>query len=146
VLAGLNAGPALVNYQGHGSTEVWAHGVLTAADARSLTNRRVGLAVLMTCLNGYFWDSGALTEECLGKALLKAQHGGAAAVWASSGLTGDGPQAGLNRELYRVLFGGTRRPGGLTLGEAVRQAKAGVSDPDVRRTWVLLGDPSARAR
>jgi len=34
----------------------------------------------------------------------------------------------------------------LTLGEAVRRAKAAVSDQDVRRTWILFGDPTTRLR
>ncbi len=34
---------------------------------------------------------------------------------------------------------------GKTLGEATREALAGTTDPDVQATFVLLGDPSARA-
>ncbi len=30
---------------------------------------------------------------------------------------------------------------GLTLGQAARRAKASVADMDIRRTWILLGDP-----
>ena len=33
-----------------------------------------------------------------------------------------------------------------TLGEAMVQAKAGIRDVDVRRTWVLFGDPTMRLR
>ncbi len=35
---------------------------------------------------------------------------------------------------------------GLSLGEMVRQAKLSVGNPDVRRTWVLLGDPSMKMK
>ena len=31
---------------------------------------------------------------------------------------------------------------GLTLGDAARQAKASITDADVRRSWILFGDPS----
>jgi uncharacterized protein (TIGR03382 family) len=34
---------------------------------------------------------------------------------------------------------------GMTLGEATLKAKQAVSDPEVRATFHLLGDPSARA-
>jgi MYXO-CTERM domain-containing protein len=32
--------------------------------------------------------------------------------------------------------------GGITVGEAAAQAKRSTEDLDVRRTWLLLGDPS----
>jgi hypothetical protein len=31
-----------------------------------------------------------------------------------------------------------------TIGQAVAAAKAATSDLDVRRTWILLGDPTTR--
>jgi hypothetical protein len=34
----------------------------------------------------------------------------------------------------------------MRLGEAARQAKLATSDLDVRRTWMLLGDPTMRVR
>ena len=33
-----------------------------------------------------------------------------------------------------------------TLGEAVRNVKREISDIDIRRTWVLLGDPTLRLK
>jgi hypothetical protein len=41
-----------------------------------------------------------------------------------------------------LLFNGES----LTLGEAVKKAKGAVSDQDVRRTWILFGDPTTRLR
>ncbi len=104
LLTHLNEGKVLVNYMGHGSTEIWAGGALFAsADARALTNGgRLPLVVAMNCLNGFFHD---LYTESLGEALLKAKHGGAVAVWASSGLTPPPGQVAMNRELVRHLFG-----------------------------------------
>lgn len=32
----------------------------------------------------------------------------------------------------------------LTLGEAAVRAKAAVSEGDMRRTWILLGDPTTK--
>jgi len=34
----------------------------------------------------------------------------------------------------------------LTLGDAVRQAKSATKDTDVRRTWILLGDPTMKLK
>jgi hypothetical protein len=48
----------------------------------------------------------------------------------------------LNQELFRLLFQG--RP--MTLGEAVVRAKAAVPESDVRRTWILFGDPTMPLR
>ena len=48
----------------------------------------------------------------------------------------------MNREFYRQLFANR----GITLGEAIKRAKGAVGDGDVRRTWILLGDPSMRVK
>jgi hypothetical protein len=137
----LNEGKLLVNYIGHGSVEVWGGGeLLTSADVRSLTNGdRLPLVVAMTCLNGFFHD---LYTESLAEALLKAEQGGAVAVWASSGLTAPSGQAVMNQELVKHLFGEEV----LTLGEAIIQAKATATDRDVQRTWMLFGDPTLRLK
>ncbi len=67
----------------------------------------------------------------------------AVAVWASSGMTLPAGQAWLNKELHRLLF---NRGRALTIGEAVRSAKSSVPDRDIRRTWILLGDPAMTLR
>jgi hypothetical protein len=46
----------------------------------------------------------------------------------------------MNQQFYRQLFSSAA----VRLGDAARAAKAGTSDNDVRRTWMLLGDPSMR--
>ena len=136
LLASLNSGPWLVNYIGHGSVEVWLGGMLSSEDAPTLINgARLPLVVAMTCLNGFFHD---VYTESLAEALQKDPQGGAVAVWASSGLTEPAAQMPLNQALIRKLGKG------LTLGEATSQAKAAASDPDVRRSWILFGDPTTR--
>jgi hypothetical protein len=94
---------------------------------------------LWSCLNGYFQDP---YSETLGEALIKAKGGGAIGVWTSSGLTEPDKQAVMNKELIRLLFNGQS----LTLGEATARAKAATGDQDVRKTWILLGDPTTRLR
>ena len=94
---------------------------------------------MMTCLNGYS-DDPALSS--LAKALMKSASGGAVAVWASSGTTMPDEQVLMNQEFYRQLFANR----GITLGNAINRAKAAVTDPDVRRTWILLGDPTMKLR
>ena len=73
---------------------------------------------------------------------MKAEQGGAVAVWASSGLTLPGSQTLVNKELIRLLFNEEK----VTLGEAVARAKAATSDQDVWHPWILFGDPTTRLK
>ena len=142
LLNAINQGQRLVNYYGHGSTRLWTDAqTLTAADAANFANRyHLALFVSMTCLNGFFHDPAI---ESLGESLLKAQ-GGAIAVWASSGMTDPNSQAVMSQAAIRQLLGplGTKS----TIGETIMRAKGVVSDVDVRRTWILLGDPATRLK
>jgi len=139
LLDSIDQGALLVNYLGHGSEANWQGDLITTDDVYTLTN---GLSlpffINMTCWNGWFADPYA---ETLGESLLKASNGGAVAVWASSGLTEPDGQLVMNEQLIQLLFGGQ-----LTLGEAVAKAKAAVSDMDIRRTWIFLGDPATRLK
>ena len=131
----------VVNFIGHGSSSFWTGGqLLRSSDAAALTNgNRLPLFVMMTCLNGYF--TGTVTVG-LAEAVLKAPQGGGVAVWASTGVTVPVEQQTVNQELYRQLFG----VGSIRLGDAVRQAKQVTQDQDIRRTWILFGDPAMRLR
>jgi hypothetical protein len=141
ILNALNEGPMIVNYYGHGSIDVWTGANLLDSDlALNLTNNNhVSLFVMMTCLNGYSHDAFL---DSLGESVLKAQNGGAVAVWASSGFTDSQPQITMDLEFYRQLFGAEP----VRLGQAIRNSKAVISDQDVRRTWMLFGDPAMRVR
>lgn len=133
----LNAGNLIVNYLGHGSTDIWASdSFFNETDAQSLTNGAMTpFFINMDCLNGFFHD---VYSTSLAETLLLAPQGGAAAVWASSGLTDPAPQFGMDEALMQYLFTTPAQ----TIGEATKNAKQGVTDPDVRRTWILFGDPS----
>jgi len=139
IVNGIDNGPMIVNYYGHGSVTVWTGaGLLDSELAATLTNSsKPSLFVMMTCLNGYAHDAYI---DSLAESLLKSENGGAMAVWASSGFTDPGPQFAMNQQFYRQLFSSAA----VRLGDAARAAKAGTSDNDVRRTWMLLGDPSMR--
>ncbi|GAG19925.1 unnamed protein product [marine sediment metagenome] len=136
----LNQGQLLVNYIGHGSARIWNGSLLTSSDAWNLTNSPyLPFLVSMTCLNGFFQDP---YSESMAETFLKAERGGAVAVWSSSGLTDPEGQLIMNKELIRLLFNGE----GLTIGEAIMRAKQVVTDVDIRKTWILLGDPTLRLR
>jgi hypothetical protein len=136
-------GRLVVNYLGHGSTHRWGQNgaLLTVADVAhhwTATGSQLPFVVAMNCLNGYF--HGIDDEESLAEALVRG--GAAIAVWASSSLTDTDPQAAMNRELYRLMFGA----GFDTLGDALVGAKGAVRDADVRRSWLFFGDPAMRLK
>ncbi|MGB2713372.1 MAG: C25 family cysteine peptidase [Vicinamibacterales bacterium] len=137
----LSEGQVLVNYQGHGSVEVWRGDLLTTLDVPALANgSRLPFVVSMTCFAGFF--QGVYPEESLAEALVRAPNGGAVGVWASSGMTDARWQSSMDRELFRQVFGGSWT----AIGEAIRAAKKVVGNPDVRRTWIYFGDPALRMK
>src|SRR2546423_1059796 len=138
---GLEQGPLVANYYGHGSGGLWTgSGLLGTDDAATLTNgNRLPLLTAMTCLNGFFHD---VSGNSMAEAFLKSQQGGAVAVWASSGLTNAPPQAEINQRFYQILFGSTS----VTVGDAIRGAKTATQDQAVRRTWIFFGDPTMKLR
>jgi uncharacterized repeat protein (TIGR01451 family) len=137
ILAALNNGPLLVNYSGHGAEEQWSfEDLLDDTSAATLTNsNQLSVYFLMDCLNGFFHDVYATS---LAQSLLLAPNGGAVAVWASSGFTNQPPQASMNQALLQILKTHPSMP----IATAIVQAKSGVTDNDVRRTWIFFGDPA----
>jgi hypothetical protein len=140
LIESFNKGANIVNYLGHGSMNSW-RGIFTNEDVKALTNQQdPSLVIAMTCLIGYFQNPNL---DSLAESLLKHERGGAIAVWSSSSMTEPDEQALMNGELYRLLFDTSNN---LTLGEATAKAKAAIKNGDIRRTWILLGDPTMRLR
>ncbi len=141
ILERVNSGQRIVNYYGHGSVSFWRGDLLTSTDAKDMTGGDAHtLFFAITCLNGYFQDPAL---ESLAESLVKAEHGGAAAVWASSGMCEADSQLLMNLELFRLIFSGDNP---MSLGEAILKAKSAINDFDVRRTYILFGDPAMRLR
>jgi uncharacterized repeat protein (TIGR01451 family) len=140
ILSGMNAGQLFVNYNGHGSVQIWGSTLFDETAASTLTNgSRLPFVVAMNCLNGFFHD---VYSESLATALMISPNGGAVAVWASSGLTAPSPQFQMDQTLVRTLAGSPW----MAVGDAVMLAKSGVTDQDVRRTFILFGDPTMRLK
>ncbi|HEX3582855.1 MAG TPA: C25 family cysteine peptidase [Thermoanaerobaculia bacterium] len=135
----MNNGALLTEYVGHGSVELWGEDLFDSNDAAALANgNRLPFVISMTCLNGLFND---LFTTSLAESLLTAPNGGAVAVWASSTLTEPDVQAVMNNELMRQVF-----VSGRSIGDALVLAKKAVIDQDVRKSWILFGDPSMKLR
>jgi hypothetical protein len=140
IIANLNSGQTLTVYSGHGNVNIWGGSIFTASDAAALTNgNRLSFVVVMDCLNGYFADP---LLKSLAESFLSASSGGAVASFASSGLTIPDGQHAMGLEMFHLLYGG----GSITIGDASRQAKLATNDMDVRRTWILFGDPTLKVR
>jgi hypothetical protein len=139
IIAAINAGALIVNYTGHGSEQQWSFSdLLDNTSATALTNgNRLPVFLIMDCLNGFFHD---VFEESLSSALLFAPNGGAVGVWASSGFTTAPPQASLDQALLSTLSANPSQ----TIGRAIITAKAGILDPDVRRTLSFFGNLAMR--
>lgn len=139
ILTALNSGALLVDYNGHGAEQQWSFADLfDTNDAAALTNgSRLPVYVLIDCLNGLFQDVYA---QSLAKTLILAPNGGAVAVWASSGFTDEPPQVSMNIAFLHQVAAHPEDP----LGLMVLRAKSATIDNDVRRTWILFGDPSMK--
>jgi Peptidase family C25 len=142
IINNFNSGQVLVVYSGHGNTNIWGGSIFSSDDAMALTNgNKLPFVVVMDCLNGFFTVPQA-SGQSLAEALVKAPNGGAVASFASSGLTIPDGQHQMGFVMFQLLYGGATIP----IGDASRQAKSATADIDVRRTWILFGDPTMKIR
>jgi uncharacterized repeat protein (TIGR01451 family) len=141
ILAAINSGQLLVNYLGHGSEDQWSGSdIFDTTSVTSLTNgSQLPVFLIMDCLNGFFQD---VYSQPLGVTLLLASNGGAVAVLASSGLNQAPPQINLDSMVVKNAISAK----GATLGDAIVKAKSHIGDSDVRRTYVLFGDPAMQVK
>jgi hypothetical protein len=140
IVASIKRGQRIINYFGHGSIDLWRGGLLTSADAIDLADGdNPSLLFSITCLNGYFQDSAI---DCLAESMIRVKRGGAVAVWTSSGMCDADGQALMNQAALRLIFDSDSKGEALTLGAATLRAKMSVSDIDIRRTYILFGDPT----
>ncbi len=136
IVTSLNNNPMITAYLGHGSTGMWAaSSVFTANDANSLNNSQLGFYMLTTCLNGYSHNA---YNDSLAEIALKNSQGGAVVVWASSGTNFADTQTAVSQLAMRMIFGANQQ----RVGDIVRLSKEATTDPDVRRNYLLLGDPT----
>jgi len=137
----INSGQVLVNYIGHGSEEQWSSTDIFDTDTvSSLTNSsQLPVFLIMDCLNGFFHD---VYSQPLGVTLVLAPQGGAVAVVTSSGLNQPAPQTSLDALIVQSAFNTSHA----TLGDALVNGKANITDPDVRKTYILFGDPAMQIK
>jgi len=142
LLAGMNLGAVTTNYVGHGGPDHWAdEAIFGADDAADFANTNQGTLLLTwACVSSdYRYFYGPAVSE----AMVMTPAGGAVASFGPTGLS----LPTLQRELHLLLY--PRLLEGLSLGEAVREAKAAFlasfpGERDFLHGWALLGDPDVR--
>jgi len=141
IVNGIQSGQLLVNYLGHGSEEQWSGSdIFDNNTADTLTNAsQLPVFLIMDCLNGFFQD---VYEQPLGVTLMLVPNGGAVGVVASSGVNQPAPQTKLDG----LVIGNAIQMKASTLGESLRQAKSNITDEDVRKTFILFGDPAMQVK
>jgi uncharacterized repeat protein (TIGR01451 family) len=141
IVNSINSGQLLVNYMGHGAEEQWSGSdIFDTNTITSLSNgSQLPVFLIMDCLNGFFQD---VYSQPLGVTLLLAPNGGAVATLASTGLNQPPPQTLLDKLVVQNAFNGSR----LTLGQSILKAKAQIGDLNVRKTFVLFGDPAMQVK
>ena len=134
----------VVHYFGHGGPEVWAdESLLSVDDVPDLPAASPAAPVLFAWACESQWYQ-YIFGPTIDEALLLKPGGGVSAALGPVGISSPALQRRLAERVYRGLF-----ERGLTLGEAVRRAKAETlaADPAARPVvdgFGLIGDPSLR--
>ena len=140
LLAGMREGAVITHYFGHGGPQQWAdERLLDTGTAQGLAGAgRASLVLAWACESDWYqYHLG----RSLGEELLLLPDGGSVASFGPSGITDPRAQAVLQRRLYPLLLQG------VSVGEAVRRAKAAVVREEpwalpVVNGFSLLGDPA----
>jgi len=143
LLAGVDAGVALVSFVGHSSPDRWDfQPLLSVADVAGLGNSgQPSLYLQWGCWNSYAFDPA---YESLSSRLLLEPGVGAAGTVGATTLTADRVHDRLAVHFYRAMRDGTAT----TLGDALRVAKLrlraeGAASDDVLLGVAILGDPAS---
>lgn len=142
ITSNINAGRAIANYSGHGSSTAWSNPAFGKTNINNLTNVDMyPLVISNACLTG---DIG--TSECFGERWVNVADKGAVAFWGSSNYTYWDEDDILEKRMYRAIFDDDL----FTLAGFTNQAKwylhsyyggGGLSEY-YYECYILLGDPS----
>ncbi len=145
----LNAGQTIFYYVGHGSPGNLAdEQVLLSSDAAGLTNGdQRFLFLALSCDVGVYADPG---RQSMAEDFVTSRDGGAIGAIAASWLSYVSANDQLSNRLFAAMYPGRHAVPTVTLGEALRAAKAALWTPGAylytrnSRRYALLGDPGQR--
>jgi uncharacterized repeat protein (TIGR01451 family) len=151
IIDAFHSGRLLINYTGHGATQVWAgEALFKSAQVADLSNVILPFMVPMTCTEGYYIllpTSSGVDLSSLSETLVRAAGKGAIASFAPGG---EGIATGhhfLQEGLYTALF----QDGITELGAATTAAKLNLyantaGYRELIDTYLLMGDPALKLK
>lgn len=149
LLEQLAEGALIVNYSGHGSTEVLSHElVMNKADMTDLKSKRLPFWITASCDISPF-DSPL---ESMGMNLINNTNGGAIGMLSTTRTVYASLNGAINRSFSQYVLSRSENGRLNSLGDALRLAKnelvtSGVGENDRTENkihFVLLGDPALR--
>ena len=144
----LDKGALVVNYSGHGSSNLLSHEMVwKASDMSEISSPRVPFWVTASCDIGPF-DIG--DNSVAEMAILNAK-GGAVGLFTTTRTVLQSYNAVINKEFSKLLLESVNSGTPVAVGDAVRRAKCNVisygSDlSENKLQFVLIGDPALRLK
>ena len=144
----LDKGALMVNYSGHGSSNLLSHEMVwKASDMAALKSARVPFWVTASCDIGPF-DMG---DNSVAESAIMNAAGGAIGLFTTTRTVMQSYNSVINKEFCRLLMQPVNTGKVIAVGDAVRMAKCNVitagSDKTVNKLqYVLLGDPALRLK
>ncbi len=144
----LDKGALIVNYSGHGSSNLLSHEMVwKASDMAALKSPRVPFWVTASCDIGPF-DMG---DKSVAESAILNADGGAIGLFTTTRTVMQSYNSVINREFSRLLMQPVNTGEAMAVGDAVRMSKCNVislgSDRTVNKLqYVLLGDPALRLK
>lgn len=143
MLDNLSDGSVYVNFYGHGGNRSIGNfnpGLLTTDDVANLHNGvRLPVITAFTCLSGQFGFPGF---QSVSESLLVTGDGGAASVWAPSGLSDHALARVLGEAFYRGAFDEAQPRVGDNIRKAQQGYVEGAEDRYLLDIYNLIGDPA----
>ena len=145
----LNDGVLMVNYAGHGATQILAEEhIFEAADVADLTNAdRLPFFISMACEAGFFAYPEVWFYPSLAEVLLRSDAGAVAALMPTGMTTTDGQQI-LDAALFEAIFAKDIRILGTAIAEAKQTllANGDAYYEQISDTFLLFGDPATELK
>jgi hypothetical protein len=144
----LDIGALVVNYSGHGGTNLLSHEMTwKASDMAELKSPRLPFWVTASCDIAPF-DKG---ENSIGEVALTNANGGAVSLLTTTRTVLQTYNAVLNKEFMKELLSPVNGGDAVAVGDAMRKAKSnvislGTDVSENKLQYVLLGDPALRLK
>ncbi len=143
LIQGINQGPWLVNYIGHGGMDRLAdESILRIDDVSVLSNTRYPVFLALTCVAGRFSVPGF---DSLSEVMCLDPAGGFSAAWSPSGLSYNDDAVRLNKAFFDAVYTDKAKDlGSAVVNAYIRYKSQGGRWPYLPAVYNLLGDPAMR--